>query len=61
MDKWLSSLDKVQLRPSWPALLRYEQISGNTYIDGDTNGDGYADFMICVTGAHTLTSGDFVL
>jgi len=41
--------------------LRYEQISGNTYVEGDTNGDGIADFMIRVDGLHTLASGDFVL
>jgi len=41
--------------------LRYEQISGNTYVEGDTNGDGVADFMIRVDGLHTLTSGDFAL
>ena len=39
--------------------LRYEQISGDTYITGDTNGDGIADFMIKVDGSHTFTSGDF--
>ena len=41
--------------------LRYEEISGNTYISGDTNGDGHADFMIRVDGLHTVTSTDFVL
>jgi Ca2+-binding RTX toxin-like protein len=41
--------------------LRYEQISGNTYVEGDTNGDGVADFMIRVDGLHTLVSGDFGL
>jgi Ca2+-binding RTX toxin-like protein len=41
--------------------LRYEQISGNTYVEGDTNGDGTADFMIRLDGLHTLASGDFVL
>jgi Ca2+-binding RTX toxin-like protein len=41
--------------------LRYEQISGNTYVEGDTNGDGLADFMIRVDGLHTFTSGDFGL
>jgi Ca2+-binding RTX toxin-like protein len=39
--------------------LRYEQISGNTYLTGDTNGDGLADFMIKVDGSHAFTSGDF--
>jgi Ca2+-binding RTX toxin-like protein len=41
--------------------LRYQQISGNTYVQGDLNGDGAADFWIRVDGLHTLTSGDFVL
>jgi Ca2+-binding RTX toxin-like protein len=41
--------------------LRYQEISGNTYISGDTNGDGVADFMIRLDGLHSLTSGDFVL
>jgi Ca2+-binding RTX toxin-like protein len=41
--------------------LRYEEISGNTYISGDTNGDGTADFMIRVDGLHELASSDFVL
>jgi hypothetical protein len=35
--------------------------SGNTYIAGDTNGDGSADFTIKVVGAHTFASTDFVL
>ncbi|MBV9528974.1 M10 family metallopeptidase C-terminal domain-containing protein [Sphingomonas sp.] len=41
--------------------LRYEEISGNTYVSGDTNGDGVADFMIRLDGLHALTSHDFVL
>ena len=41
--------------------LRYEQISGNTYVQGDTNGDGVADFWIRLDGSQTLTSGDFYL
>ena len=41
--------------------LRYEQIGSNTFVQGDTNGDGVADFWIQVTGLHTLTGGDFVL
>jgi hypothetical protein len=35
--------------------------SGNTYIAGDTNGDGSADFTIKVVGAHTFASTDFIL
>jgi Ca2+-binding RTX toxin-like protein len=41
--------------------LRYEQVSGNAYVSGDTNGDGIADFMFRLDGLHTLTTGDFTL
>ena len=41
--------------------LRYQQIDGNTYVQGDTNGDGAADFWIKLDGLQTLASGDFYL
>ena len=41
--------------------LRYEQTGGNTYLSGDTNGDGIADFMIKLDGLHTLTTSDLLL
>ena len=41
--------------------LRYEQISGNTYVQGDWNGDGVADFSIRLDGSHNLSAADFVL
>ena len=41
--------------------LRYQQAGGNTYVYGDTNGDGTADFMIRVDGLHSFVAGDFVL
>lgn len=41
--------------------LRYQEINGNTYVYGDTNGDGVADFMIQLIGSHALTGGDFVI
>jgi serralysin len=41
--------------------LRYEQVSGNTYVSGDTNGDGIADFMIKVDGLHAFVQTDFVI
>jgi Ca2+-binding RTX toxin-like protein len=41
--------------------LRYEQISGDTYLTGDTNGDGTPDFMIKVDGSNLFTGGDFGL
>ena len=39
----------------------YHLADGNTYISGDTNGDGGAEFAIKVLGWHTVTSADFVL
>jgi len=41
--------------------LRYEKVGGDSYISGDTNGDGLADFMIKVDGNHTFTGGDFLI
>ncbi|HET6941068.1 MAG TPA: calcium-binding protein [Sphingomicrobium sp.] len=41
--------------------LRYQQINGNTYVYGDINGDGLADFMIRLDGNHALTSGDILI
>jgi len=40
--------------------LRYEEISGSTFISGDTNGDGIADFMIKLDGIHALIGTDFL-
>jgi len=40
--------------------LRYEQISGSTYIEGDISGDGVADFMIKVDGLHAFAGTDFL-
>ncbi|AWM86986.1 CAP domain-containing protein [Microvirga sp. 17 mud 1-3] len=50
---------------------RFHQVAGelhvyhladrNTYISGDTNGDGHPDFAIKVLGWHTFTQDDFVL
>jgi Ca2+-binding RTX toxin-like protein len=33
----------------------------NTFVTGDMNGDGAADFQIKLTGSQTLTAGSFVL
>lgn len=40
--------------------LRYEQIDGNTYVQGDVDGDGVADFWIRLDGLHTLGTDDFI-
>ena len=41
--------------------LRFQQVSGNTYIFGDTNGDGVSDFNIMLDGLLTPTAKDFIL
>lgn len=35
--------------------------SGTTYISGDTNGDGLADFTVALSGIHTLLATDLLL
>ena len=41
--------------------LRYFHSGGNTIVEGDTQGDGFADLRIELKGLHTLEEGDFVL
>ncbi|MFC4174205.1 CAP domain-containing protein [Microvirga sp. GCM10011540] len=41
--------------------LKAYQSSGNTYLAGDVNGDGYADFTIKAVGLHAFANADFVL
>jgi Ca2+-binding RTX toxin-like protein len=41
--------------------LRYVIASGDTFVQGDINGDGKADFMIAIDGSFTLKVGDFLL
>ena len=41
--------------------LHFVQDGGNTFIEGDTDGDGTADFVIRLNGLHTLVGADFVL
>ncbi|WP_408637188.1 M10 family metallopeptidase C-terminal domain-containing protein [Novosphingobium nitrogenifigens] len=41
--------------------VRYEVDSGYTLIEGDTNGDGQADFMIRLDGVTTFAASELVL
>ena len=41
--------------------LRYYQQSGVTYVAGDTNGDGVADFAVRIDGLFTIHASDLVL
>lgn len=41
--------------------LRFQKTSANTFVYGDVNGDGKADFAIKLTGLVTLSASDFLL
>lgn len=41
--------------------LRYVNAQGNTFIEGDVDGNGVADFIIRLDGVHALQGTDFVL
>ena len=41
--------------------LRYAQSGGNTFVQGDVDGNGTADIEIQLTGLITINAGDFVL
>ena len=41
--------------------LRYSKSGSNTYVTGDTDGDGKTDFAIHIDKAITLDKGDFLL
>jgi len=42
-------------------LHAYRPGDGNTYVSGDTNGDGKADFALKFPGNHTFSNADFLL
>jgi Ca2+-binding RTX toxin-like protein len=41
--------------------LRFQTTDGNSFVMGDVNGDGIADFVIQVNGPVSFVSGDFIL
>jgi Ca2+-binding RTX toxin-like protein len=40
--------------------MRFEQVGSDTFIEGDTNGDGVADLVIRLTGLYTLSANDII-
>ena len=40
--------------------LRYDVVAGNTFVEGNTDGDKLADFYVRLDGLHTLVAADFV-
>jgi Ca2+-binding RTX toxin-like protein len=43
------------------ATLRYIQSAGDTFVYGDTTGDGYGDFALRLDGTYSLNQSDFLL
>ena len=41
--------------------LRYFVSNGDTFVQGDTNGDGQPDFLIYLAGSHSMVATDFLL
>jgi subtilisin-like proprotein convertase family protein len=41
--------------------LHYYKAAGRTYVEGDVDGDGLADFMIALNGRHDLVRAEFIL
>lgn len=41
--------------------LRYSVLLDHSVVEGDTNGDGRADFQIALAGQNSLVAGDFLL
>ena len=41
--------------------LHYEQVAGETVVNGDTDGDGVSDFEIHCVGTINFTVNDFIL
>ncbi|MFC7498786.1 beta strand repeat-containing protein [Enterovirga sp. GCM10030262] len=41
--------------------LRYSVVAGHAFVEGDTNGDGGADFLIRIENVTSLQAGDFML
>ena len=41
--------------------LRYFISNGDTFVQGDVNGDGQPDFLIFLAGTHSMSTADFLL
>ena len=41
--------------------LNYAVANGNTFVKGDVNGDGVADFSVLLHGVTSLHATDFIL
>jgi Ca2+-binding RTX toxin-like protein len=48
-------------RPADAYKVGFYSETGKTWLEGDTNGDGAADFVIELTGAYKLTGTDFLV
>jgi hypothetical protein len=63
-ERWLQSLsvgDLVTTISGTAGELRYEISGGDTYVYGDSDGDGSADFVIMLAGSHAMAGADIGL
>ncbi|MGO1079313.1 calcium-binding protein [Inquilinus sp. CA228] len=61
-DDEFAFIDTAAFTVGVPGQLRYQATaSGDTLMQGDTNGDGVADIEIVLTGTITLEASDFLL
>ncbi|MBN9021493.1 MAG: hypothetical protein J0H08_05245, partial [Rhizobiales bacterium] len=60
-DKAFKFLKKEGADFTKAGQVSFDQKKGNTFVQGDTNGDGKADFKLLIVGEIDLTKGDFVL
>ena len=60
-DKAFKFLKKEGADFTKAGQLGFDQKKGNTFVQGDTNGDGKADFKLQVAGTIDFVKADFVL
>ncbi|MGO1078963.1 calcium-binding protein [Inquilinus sp. CA228] len=60
-DQWFTFVGTETFIIGAAGQLRYEWRDGDTLVQGDTDGDGQADFEIALEGQIALTGRDFVL
>jgi hypothetical protein len=41
--------------------LRFSIVGNDTYVSGDIDGNKNVDFQVVLSGAHDLTSADFII
>jgi hypothetical protein len=58
---WRDDIHRYDAFSSVAGELRYQFQNGNTFVEGDMDGNGQVDLALELNGEVTLVSGDFVL